>query len=70
MFWNSIGGTLDVTKFGEAVVSMYIMNIVTGLLGLIAVGFIVVFLASRLGSIKKGLSTGVGGKVTFGLGDK
>ena len=70
MFWNSIGGTLDVTKFGEAVVSMDIMNIVTGLLGLIAVGFIVVFLASRLGSIKKAMSTGTGAKLTFGMGDK
>ena len=70
MFWNSIGGSLDITKFGEAVVSMDIMNVVTGLFGLIAVGFIVVFLASRLGSINQGLSTGVGGKVTFGLGDK
>jgi hypothetical protein len=70
MFWNSIGGSLDVTKFGEAVVSMDIMNIVTGLLGLIAVGFIVVFLASRLGSIKKAMSTGTGAKLTFGLGDK
>lgn len=70
LFWNSIGGSLDITKFGEAVVSMDIMNVLTGLFGLIAVGFIVVFLASRLSSIKKGLSTGIGGKVTFGLGDK
>ena len=70
MFWNSIGGSLDITKFGEAVVSMDIMNVVTGLFGLIAVGFIVVFLASRLGSIKKAMSTGTGAKLTFGLGDK
>jgi len=52
MFWNSMGGTLDITKFGESVVAMDIMGIVTGLFALIAVGFVVVALASRYNTIK------------------
>ena len=47
-----MGGTLDITKFGESVVAMDIMGIVTGLFALIAVGFVVVALASRYNTIK------------------
>ncbi len=68
MFWNSLGGTLDITKLGDSFVSMDIMGIITGIFGLIVVGFVVMFLAKRYPAIKKATSSGTSEKYTLGMG--